>query len=198
MVKRSFDLFFSLTGFLLLSPVFMCISCLVAISSSGPVFFRQSRVGLRGDLFRIHKFRTMYVDSEGKGLLTVGRDERVTPIGHFLRKYKLDELPQLIDVVLGKMSLVGPRPEVEKFINEYSEEDRQKILSVRPGITDNASIEMIDENLILAKYDDPHTAYIEHVMPIKKEYYLSYVDNQSTWNDFILIFKTIKTIMHRK
>lgn len=197
MIKRLFDLFVSILGLIFLLPIFILLSLWIKLDSDGPVFFRQLRVGLKGRLFKIHKFRTMYVASETAGQLTVGRDCRITRIGHFLRKYKVDELPQLIDVFLGKMSIVGPRPEVEIYIKEYTEDARQKILSVRPGITDLASIEMVDENEILGNYSNPHRAYIDIIMPIKEKYYLDYVKNHNLILDLKIIMLTLKKIIFR-
>ena len=197
MIKRLFDFFGSLCGLIVLLPFLLLIALCIKFDSKGPVFFRQLRVGLNGNLFRIHKFRTMMVDSESSGSLTVGNDTRITKSGQFLRKSKLDELPQLLDVVLGKMSLVGPRPEVKEFIDEYPEKVRKEVLSVRPGITDLASIEMIDENEIIARYDNPRQAYIEIILPIKQKYYVDYVQSQSLWLDIIIIFMTFKKIIFR-
>ena len=197
MIKRLFDSFGSLFGLIVLVPFLLLIALCIKFDSKGPVFFRQLRVGLNGNLFRIHKFRTMMVDSESSGSLTVGNDTRITKSGQFLRKSKLDELPQLLDVVLGKMSLVGPRPEVKEFIDEYPEKVRKEVLSVRPGITDLASIEMIDENEIIARYDNPRQAYIEIILPIKQKYYVDYVQSQSLWLDIKIIFMTFKKIIFR-
>ena len=197
MIKRLFDFFGSLCGLIVLLPFLLLIALCIKFDSKGPVFFRQLRVGLNGNLFRIHKFRTMMVDSESSGSLTVGNDTRITKSGQFLRKSKLDELPQLLDVVLGKMSLVGPRPEVKEFIDEYPEKVRKEVLSVRPGITDLASIEMIDENEIIARYDNPRQAYIEIILPIKQKYYIDYVKSQSLWIDIKIIFMTFKKIIFR-
>ena len=197
MIKRLFDFFGSLCGLIVLLPFLLLIALCIKFDSKGPVFFRQLRVGLNGNLFRIHKFRTMMVNSESSGSLTVGNDTRITKSGQFLRKSKLDELPQLLDVVLGKMSLVGPRPEVKEFIDEYPEKVRKEVLSVRPGITDLASIEMIDENEIIARYDNPRQAYIEIILPIKQKYYVDYVQSQSLWLDIIIIFMTFKKIIFR-
>ena len=197
MIKRLFDFFGYLCGLLVLVPFLLLIALCIKFNSKGPVFFRQLRVGLNGNLFRIHKFRTMMVDSETSGSLTVGNDTRITKSGRFLRKSKLDELPQLLDVFLGKMSLVGPRPEVKEFIDEYPEKVRKEVLSVRPGITDLASIEMIDENAIIARYDNPRQAYIEIILPIKQKYYVDYVQNQSLWLDMKIIFMTFKKIIFR-
>lgn len=187
----------SFLGLLFLLPFFSIIVILIKIDSSGPVFFRQVRVGVNGKHFRIHKFRTMRVNAESEGRLTVGVDSRVTRVGSFLRKYKIDELPQLIDVVLGKMSLVGPRPEVPEFIDLYPVNIKAKILSVKPGITDKASVEMIDENMILKNYQDPHQAYIEKILPVKQEYYLQYVENNSFFGDIYIIVSTLKKIISR-
>lgn len=181
----------------MLSPLFLVIAVWIKLDSKGPVFFRQVRVGRNGKPFRIHKFRTMGVNSESVGRLTVGNDSRVTRSGHFLRKSKIDELPQLIDVVVGNMSLVGPRPEVQEFIDCYPSEVRREVLSVRPGITDLASIEMVDENEILAKYTDSRKAYIEQILPIKQQYYVDYVRNNSLFEDINIIFKTIYKIVNR-
>ena len=197
MIKRLFDFFGSLCGLVVLVPFLLLIAFCIKLDSKGPVFFRQFRVGLNGNLFRIHKFRTMMVDSETSGRLTVGNDTRITKSGRFLRKSKLDELPQLLDVFLGKMSLVGPRPEVKEFIDEYPEKVRKEVLSVRPGITDLASIEMIDENEIIARYDNPRQAYIEIILPIKQKYYVDYVQSQSLWLDIKIIFMTFKKIIFR-
>lgn len=194
--KRLFDVFFASTGLLFLTPLFALIAIIIKLDSAGPVFFRQERVGLLGTPFRIHKFRTMTLNAEARGLqITTGNDSRITRTGKWLRKYKLDELAQLIDVVLGKMSLVGPRPEVPKYIALYSEIDRNMVLSVRPGITDLASIEFKDENEILAKSNDPERDYIEKILPQKIYYYRRYVNEQTLWFDVVLIFKTIRAII---
>ena len=197
MLKRFFDIFASFIGLILLLPLFIIISIWIKVDSSGPIFFRQTRVGRFGVPFRIHKFRTMKVDSETQGRLTIGADPRITTSGHFLRKTKIDELPQLIDVFLGTMSLVGPRPEVQEFIDCYPDEVREKVLSVRPGITDKASIEMVDENEILAGYDDSRQAYIDIILPIKQKYYLEYVEKNNLIMDITLIFATLMKIIKR-
>lgn len=197
MLKRLFDLFSSFVGLVLLGPLLVLIAIWIKSGSKGPVFFRQERVGLNGRLFRIHKFRTMCVDAESSGRLTVGADLRVTKEGAFLRKLKLDELPQLIDVLIGNMSLVGPRPEVPEFIDCYPEDIRARVLSVKPGITDRASIEMVDENEILTKYDDAKKAYIDIILPMKQRYYLDYVAEHSVLGDIRIIFATIAKIITR-
>lgn len=196
MSKRLFDWLASTLGLLLLAPLFLVLTLWIKLDSRGPVFFRQERVGQYGNTFRIHKFRTMVVDAEKRGLqITVGADARVTRIGHRLRKYKLDELPQLIDVWLGRMSLVGPRPEVPRYVACYPADVRERVLSVRPGITDKASIEFKDENEILGRAADPHRAYIEEVLPIKLRYCLDYVENRSLLGDIGLIFRTITALI---
>lgn len=193
--KRIFDLVFSLAGTFLLSPIFICIAAWIKLDSSGEVFFRQERVGHRGKSFRIFKFRTMCLDGETKGRqITVGEDPRITRSGKFLRHYKLDELPQLLNVVLGEMSLVGPRPEVPRYVALYPSDVRDQVLSVPPGITDYASIEYKDENAILGRATDPDRAYIEEVMPVKLRYYQRYVAERNLWVDFTLILKTLKAI----
>jgi len=193
--KRIFDICASLSGLILLSPLFLLIAIRIKRDSSGPVFFRQTRVGRGGQPFRIHKFRTMSTDAPARGLpLTVGADPRITRTGYWLRKYKLDELPQLIDVLRGKMSLVGPRPEVPKYVEHYPPDVKQVVLSVRPGITDNASIEYRDENEILSKSDDPEREYIEQVMPVKLEYYRRYVEERSMAGDLGIILRTFSAI----
>lgn len=193
--KRLFDLFFSAIGLILLLPLFLIVAIWIKFDSSGPVFFRQMRVGQFGRFFNIYKFRTMYSDAESQGRqITVGDDPRITRAGRFLRRYKLDELPQLINVVKGEMSLVGPRPEVPRYVELYPEQLREKVLSVPPGITDFASIEYKDENAILGKAEDPDRAYVEQVMPMKLKYYERYVAERSLWVDFKLILATVKAI----
>lgn len=190
-MKRLFDFTFAFIGLIFLLPFFLLIGLWIKLDSKGKIFYRQERVGRGGKIFRIHKFRTMTSGADKKGaLITVGGDARITKAGSFLRKYKLDELAQLIDVFLGDMSLVGPRPEVAEFMNLYDEATRKKILSVRPGITDLASIEMKDENEILSKYPDPRQAYIEEIMPLKAKFYLDYVEKQTLLLDIKIILKT--------
>lgn len=198
MAKRFFDLVCASLGLLVLLPLFLIVAIWIKFDSKGPVFFRQFRVGRNEVPFRIHKFRTMGVNSEYVGRLTVGSDARVTRSGHFLRKFKIDELPQLIDVIIGTMSLVGPRPEVQEFIDCYPETAKKIILSVRPGITDRASIEMVDENDILAHYDDPKLAYIDHILPIKQKFYIDYVNQNSILSDLKIILDTFSKILNRK
>lgn len=195
-VKRVFDLVFAIPGLICLSPFFLLAALWVKADSSGPVFFRQERVGMLGRPFRIYKFRTMCSDAEAKGRqLTVGDDPRITESGFFLRRYKLDELPQLINVILGDMSLVGPRPEVPKYVTCYPPEVREVVLSVRPGITDYASIEYRDENSLLAGAVDPEQVYIDEILPVKLDYYRKYVMERSLLLDFKLILLTLKKIL---
>jgi len=195
--KRLFDLVVGGSGLLLLSPLLLAIALWVRLDSAGPVFFRQVRVGRGGVEFRIHKFRTMCVDAEARGQLTVGADARVTRAGRVLRKTKLDELPQLLDVVRGAMSLVGPRPEVPRYVAQYPAEVRARVLSVRPGITDWASIRMIDENEILAGAADPERAYLEQVLPEKLDYYQRYAATHTLCEDVRILLATIVKIVTR-
>jgi lipopolysaccharide/colanic/teichoic acid biosynthesis glycosyltransferase len=197
MLKRSFDLLASTIGLVILFPFFIVIALWIKSDSNGPVFFRQVRVGRFGIPFKIHKFRTMSLNSEALGRLTVGTDARITSSGHFLRKAKIDELPQLIDVFIGKMSLVGPRPEVREFIECYPLEVKNKVLSVRPGITDRASVEMVDENEILSNYADARQAYIDVILPIKQKFYLEYVETNNLLLDVKIIFSTFYKIIKR-
>ena len=191
MVKRLFDLVASLLGLILLSPSFLAIGLIIR-SDGGPVFFRQVRVGKAGRLFRIFKFRTMVVDADKMGAqVTSEHDPRITRIGRILRKTKLDELPQLFNVFAGDMSLVGPRPEVPYYVARWPEEDRKVILSVKPGITDYATLFYNDEQAVLAETDDPKEAYMEVVMPHKLEMYKRYVEDQNFWLDLRLILATL-------
>jgi lipopolysaccharide/colanic/teichoic acid biosynthesis glycosyltransferase len=196
--KRTFDILCSALGLIVLSPVFIVIAVIVKFTSPGEVFFRQQRVGLHGKLFYIHKFRTMIAGADKHGLkITVGKDKRITQIGYVLRKTKLDELPQLIDVLGGNMSLVGPRPEVPEYVALYPDEIRQIVLSVRPGITDWASINLIDESDILVKEANPSEAYIKVIMPKKLDYAVKYVKNHSFVLDLKIILATIIKIIKR-
>lgn len=196
MAKRLFDWWASTFGLLALAPVLLLLAVWIKLDSPGPVFFRQERVGRGGKLFRIHKFRTMVTDAERRGLqITVGADARVTRVGQWLRKYKLDELPQLLDVWLGHMSLVGPRPEVQRYVACYPADVRDVVLSVRPGITDRASIEFKDENEILGRAPDPHLAYVNEVLPIKLRYYVDYVAQRSFWSDVGIILMTVRALV---
>lgn len=192
---RLFDFFFSLVGMIILSPLFLILSIWIKFDSSGPVFYKQIRVGKDNNDFKLFKFRSMVIDADKKGLITVGgRDPRITRSGYFIRKYKLDELPQLINVFKGDMSLVGPRPEVRRYVNMY-DETQQKVLTVKPGVTDYASIEYIDENEILGKAENPEKIYIEKIMPRKIKLNMKYIDNKSLSEYFKIIFLTIKKIL---
>ncbi|MCE2705530.1 MAG: sugar transferase [Proteobacteria bacterium] len=198
LVKRLFDIICSIFGLVILLPFFCIIAILIKSTSRGSVFFRQNRVGLYGKIFAIHKFRTMVTNAETLGpKITIGLDKRVTKIGYLLRKTKLDELPQLIDVLYGTMSLVGPRPEVPEYVDLYPQEDKDIIFSVRPGITDWASIKMIDENEILAKSDNPRQIYIQEIMPQKIAFAVKYVKGRSFIEDIIIIFTTFIKIIRR-
>jgi len=194
--KRFFDFVASGLGLVLLAPFLVIVGIAIKVDSPGPIFFRQVRVGQFGKLFRIHKFRTMLTDAERKGLqITVGADARVTRVGGFLRKYKIDELAQLIDVFLGDMSLVGPRPEVPQYVECYPDGVREVVLSVKPGITDWASIKYKDENEILGGAADPNRVYIDEVLPVKIEYYLEYVKTRSFFGDVRIIFATLGALV---
>lgn len=192
---RFFDLLFSFLGLIVLSPFFLLTALLIMADSRGGVFYCQTRVGKNGKDFRLYKFRTMASGSDKKGLITVGaKDARITKVGYFLRKYKLDELPQLINVLKGEMSLVGPRPEVRKYVEMYTPEQR-RVLSVRPGITDYASIEYVDENRILGEAEDPDKAYVEKIMPDKIRYNMRYIEHKSVGEYFKIIFLTFGSII---
>ena len=198
MAKRVFDLLLSSLGLLALAPLLLLIAVLIKLDSPGPVMFRQERVGRFGQPFRIHKFRTMRHEPAGQGLqITVGADRRITRVGGFLRASKLDELPQLLDVWLGDMSLVGPRPEVPRYVAHYPAAVRDKVLSVRPGITDIASIEYRDESAVLARAADPEQAYIHEVLPHKLALAAQYVDRSSVGLDLWLIWRTLVAIVRR-
>lgn len=195
-MKRMFDLFFSSLGLLLLFPFFLVISVAICLDSPGPVFFRQVRVGRYGHPFRIFKFRTMYAGAETRGLeITVGNDPRVTRAGRFLREWKLDELPQLFNVLKGEMSLVGPRPEVPWYVEFYPEEIRRQVLSVRPGITDIASIKYKDESTVLAGAADPEGMYVNVVLPEKLKHYVRYVSERTLWLDFKIVLLTLREVL---
>ena len=196
MVKRVFDFLCSALGVVLLSPCFFIIAIWIKVDSAGPIFFVQKRVGRNGKPFGVYKFRTMIVDAESKGLkITVGKDPRITSSGHFLRRTKLDELAQLFNVLGGSMSLVGPRPEVQEYIDAYPEDIKKIVLSVKPGITDYASIEFKDENALLENSIDPSKTYIEEILPVKQQCYLKYIEDQSFFEDIKIIFKTIFVIL---
>ena len=194
-MKRLFDIVASGFGLLVLSPLFILVAVWIKLDSDGPVFYRQVRVGRYNKDFRIFKFRSMRVGSDKGSLVTIGgRDPRVTRSGYFIRKYKIDELPQLINVFIGDMSLVGPRPEVRHYVNYWTPE-QMHVLDVRPGITDPASIKFRNENELLEKADDPEKFYIEVIMQEKIELYLHYVKNASLGYDIKLIFQTFCAII---
>lgn len=194
-MKRLFDIIASGLGLIVLSPLFAVLAVWIKADSPGPVFYRQTRVGRGNRDFRVYKFRSMRPDSDRLGLITVGgHDPRVTRSGYYIRKYKLDEFPQLINVFVGDMSLVGPRPEVRKYVDMYTPE-QMRVLSVRPGITSLASIRYRNENDILAAAPDPDRCYIEQVMPDKLAIDLEYVDRATFWNDIKLIFSTFREII---
>lgn len=193
--KRTFDVVASAIGLWLLAPVFAGISLAVWAHDRGPVFFRQQRVGRGGEVFRIHKFRSMRVSNEG-ALITSADDDRITPIGKFLRASKLDELPQLIDVLAGHMSLVGPRPEVPKYVAMWGDAATE-ILSVRPGISDPAAIAYRNEQDELAAADNPERHYVEVILPRKVEMYLDYVRTRSFLGDLGLIFQTLAAVARK-
>lgn len=195
MTKRIFDISCAALGILVLLPFLAAIAIIVKISSKGPVFYRQIRVGKNGQDFSLLKFRTMYINADLKGLLTVGaRDPRVTSIGYILRKYKLDELPQLLNVLEGSMSIVGPRPEVRKYVDLYTQEQLE-VLRVKPGITDAASIEFRNENDLLAESTDPEVFYIEEVMPKKLRLNKVYAEHNNLGIDILLIVQTLKKLV---
>ena len=194
-MKRLFDILASGCGLLVLSPVFIIVAIWIKLDSQGPVFYRQTRVGRHNKDFRIFKFRSMRVGSDKGSLVTIGgRDPRVTRSGYFIRKFKIDELPQLINVFTGDMSLVGPRPEVRHYVN-YWNPDQMRVLDVRPGITDPASIRFRNENELLEKAQDPERYYIDVIMQEKIKLYLEYVEKSSFWYDIKLIFQTFKVII---
>lgn len=196
-MKRLFDIIFALWGISVLFPILLIIGVLVAITSKGGAFYRQVRVGKDGVDFSLLKFRSMAVGSDKKGLLTVGaNDSRVTPIGVFIRKFKLDELPQLINVLIGDMSFVGPRPEVRKYVDQYSEEQLE-VLNVRPGITDYASLEYIHENELLAQSIDPEKTYVEEIMPEKLRLNKKYVQESGVITDVKIIILTLLKIIKK-
>jgi lipopolysaccharide/colanic/teichoic acid biosynthesis glycosyltransferase len=197
MAKTALDLFISIIGLIVLVPFFIVIGLLIKLDSRGSVFYKQDRVGKDGKLFKLFKFRTMGIGSDKATAITVGeRDPRITKIGFYLRKYKLDELPQLINVLLRDMSLVGPRPELKKFVDLYEGEQRQ-VITVRPGITDYASIEFRNENELLADKADPIQFYIEEILPVKLKLNLKYINDQSFWLDVKIILKTIFSIFRK-
>jgi len=193
-VKRLFDIAASAIGLLCLCPLFAIVAIWIKADSQGPVFYKQKRVGRGGHEFGLYKFRSMAVGADRKGLITVGgHDPRVTHAGYFIRKYKLDELPQLINVLIGDMSFVGPRPEVPRYVSLYTVEQR-RVLAVRPGITDPASIKYRNENDLLAAADNPERYYREVILPDKLRLNLEYIEHQSFCGDMKIIFQTFRAI----
>lgn len=193
-MTRIFDILLATLGLVILSPLLIFVYVAIVLESRGGGFYRQERTGRYGKPFRLIKFRSMYVNADKHGLITVGgHDNRITRIGYYIRKYKIDELPQLINVVKGDMSIVGPRPEVKKYTDLYTEEQR-KILDVRPGITDYASIKYVDENEILGTSDNPERTYIEHIMPDKIKLNMIYISQNGIKEYFKIIFLTLANI----
>ena len=194
-MKRLFDIVASGCGLLVLSPVFLVVAIWIKLDSHGPVFYRQVRVGYKNKDFQIFKFRSMRIGSDKGSLVTIGgRDPRITRSGYFIRKYKLDELPQLINVFVGDMSFVGPRPEVRHYVDYWTPE-QMHVLDVRPGITDPASIKFRNENELMGQAENPEDYYINVIMQEKIKLYLEYVENASFMYDLMLIFKTFKVII---
>jgi len=195
MFKRIFDIFFSLLGLLILSPLFIIITIVIILDSSGKVFYKQIRVGKNNKDFLLIKFRTMHSNAEKSGLLTIGdSDKRVTKAGRSLRKYKLDELPQLFNVLAGKMSIVGPRPEVRKYVDKYTQEQLQ-VLKIKPGLTDYASLKYINESAILAQAEEPEKEYINVIMPEKLRLNIKYINEMNIITDIRIIFRTLFRIL---
>ncbi len=198
MAKRIIDFLASFIGLVLLFPFFLVIGIWIKLDSAGPVFYLQERVGKNRKLFKLFKFRTMHTNADKLTAITVGaRDPRITSLGYYLRKYKVDELPQLINVFNGTMSLVGPRPELEKFVKLYNAE-QLNVITVKPGITDYASIEFRNENEMLEGKDDPIDFYIREIMPVKLKLNLRYIEDHSLWVDLKIILKTIFLIIFKK
>lgn len=197
MTKRLFDILLSVITLLVLAPLWLLIALAILLDSKGGIFYTQARVGRNNCDFNLIKFRSMRPNSDSKGLLTVGmRDNRITPVGVFLRKYKLDELPQLLNIIRGDMSIVGPRPEVRKYVDLY-DCDQKRVLSVRPGLTDYASLEYIDENDLLAKSQKPEETYILEIMPAKLDLNQKYIAEKGCITDLKIIFKTLFKIIKR-
>lgn len=195
MPKRLFDLLLAAVGLSLLAPLLLVIALWVVCDSPGPAVFRQQRVGRAGKLFNIYKFRTMHQRAEAHGpAITIGADARITRAGHWLRRTKADELPQLLNVLLGQMSVVGPRPEVPHYVALYPSDLRELILGVRPGITDNASIEFRDESSLLGQSSDPERTYVEQVLPVKLHYAAQYAQSHTLWVDLKIIVRTISAL----
>lgn len=197
-MKRFIDILCSGLGLIVLCPLFLFIAIWIKFDTKGPVFYKQRRVGLKNQDFTLYKFRSMCIGSDQKGMITVGkRDVRITRSGYYIRKFKLDEFPQLINVLKGEMSLVGPRPEVRKYVDFYTEE-QMKVLGVKPGITDYASIEYVDENTILGTANDPQKIYLEKILPDKINLNMKYINNQTIIEYFKIIFLTFFHILKKK
>ena len=193
-MKRLFDLLFSIVVLILFIPLGIILSLCIIIDSRGGVFYKQERVGLNGAVFTIFKFRSMFVKTDSNSSLTVANDRRITRMGKLLRKFKLDEFPQFLNVIAGQMSVVGPRPEVKEFVDLYSDSQRE-ILRVKPGITDEASLAYFDENNMLSNSSNPKLTYIEEIMPHKIEINLKYISEKSWYSDGIVILKTFSKIL---
>ena len=198
MAKRTFDLLLALAALVLAAPLMLLVAAAIRLDSPGPVFFRQQRVGQGGRLFRIHKFRTMVADAPERGpALTVGDDERITRVGRFLRRSKLDELPQLIDVLRGDMSLVGPRPEVPRYVAHYPPALRDRVLALRPGITDPVSLAFADESALLARAADPEREYVDVILPRKLDAAAAYAARATLATDLGVILRTLALLVRR-
>jgi lipopolysaccharide/colanic/teichoic acid biosynthesis glycosyltransferase len=198
MAKRLFDLIGAATALLILSPLLLVLAVCIRLDSRGPALFRQERVGRHGHPFRIHKFRTMRLDAERHGpQLTVGDDPRITRFGRWLRHHRLDELPQFIDVLKGDMSLVGPRPEVPRFVAHYPPALRVRLLAVRPGITDPASLVQMDEASRLAGSSDPDRDYVERILPAKLNAAADYASRATLWTDLVVLARTLRLLIGR-
>lgn len=196
MAKRLFDLLVASVLLVLLAPAGLVVALCIKRDSPGPVFFRQERVGRHGRLFRIHKFRTMVAaPAAGGPLLTVGADPRITPLGHWLRRHRVDELPQLIDVIQGHMSLVGPRPEVPRYVALYPAALRERVLSVRPGITDPVSLAHADESERLARAEDPEREYVQVILPAKLQGAAAYAERATLWTDIGVLLRSLRVLL---
>jgi lipopolysaccharide/colanic/teichoic acid biosynthesis glycosyltransferase len=193
LTKRIFDVLASSIALILLSPILIIISFWIVLDSDGGIFYKQERIGKNQKPFWLYKFRSMRPNSDQLGQITIGKDNRITKVGHFIRKYKLDELPQLLNILKGDMSIVGPRPEVKKYVDLYNAE-QLKVLSVKPGLSDYASIEYFDEQEILGQAENPDKEYIEKVMPAKLELNLKYIKEKSLLTDLKIIYNTLKKI----
>jgi lipopolysaccharide/colanic/teichoic acid biosynthesis glycosyltransferase len=193
LTKRIFDVLASSIALILLSPLLIIISFWIVLDSDGGIFYKQERIGKNQKPFWLYKFRSMRPNSDQLGQITIGKDNRITKVGHFIRKYKLDELPQLLNILKGDMSIVGPRPEVKKYVDLYNAE-QLKVLSVKPGLSDYASIEYFDEQEILGQAENPDKEYIEKVMPAKLELNLKYIKEKSLLTDLKIIYNTLKKI----